>query len=93
MRSIVLRPLAISAALAALSGPALSGAQSAERYTMSGSEIAIYNLVGSIRAIGGSGSDVVVTVARAGKDASQLRVENGPLGGRSALRVIHSRNR
>ena len=93
MRSIDLRPFAIAAALAALSVPAPSGAQSPERYTMSGSEIAIYNLVGSIRATGGSGSDVVVTVTRAGKDASQLRVENGPLGRRSALRVIYPARR
>ncbi|HEX8849399.1 MAG TPA: DUF4097 family beta strand repeat-containing protein [Gemmatimonadaceae bacterium] len=88
-----LRPVALAAALALSGAPALSGAQSAERYTVTGDKVAIYNLVGSIRAKGGSGNDVVVTVTRSGKDASQLRVANGPLGGRSALRVIYPARR
>ncbi|HEX2778832.1 MAG TPA: DUF4097 family beta strand repeat-containing protein [Gemmatimonadaceae bacterium] len=94
MRSTVLRPLVTSAALAALlAAPAVSRAQAGERYTMRGSEIAIYNLVGSIKAVGGSGGDVVVTVTRGGKDASQLRVENGEIHGRASLRVIYPARR
>ena len=74
--------------------PAAASAQAGgERYTMRGSEIAIYNLVGSIKAVGGSGSDVVVTVARGGKDAAQLRVENGEVHGRPSLRVIYPSRR
>lgn len=93
MRSRQQHPIALAAALAAICVPATSRAQGSERYTVTGSEVAIYNLVGSIRATGGSGSDVVVTVARAGKDAGQLRVENGEIGGRSSLRVIYPARR
>lgn len=94
MRSTIRFPLVTSTALAALLAlPDAARAQGAERFTMRGGEIAIYNLVGSIKAVGGSGGDVVVTVARGGKDAAQLRVENGEIGGRASLRVIYPARR
>lgn len=82
----------ITATVAVAVLPAVASAQE-ERVTLSGSEIAVYNLVGSISAVAGSGADVVVTVARAGKDAAQLRVEHGVIAGRQTLRVIYPSRR
>jgi len=62
-------------------------------FTLSGNDVAIYNLVGSIKAVGGSGADVAVDVAKAGTDAAQLRVEQGAIGGRQTLRVIYPARR
>jgi DUF4097 and DUF4098 domain-containing protein YvlB len=63
-------------------------AQTPERHTLRGDRVAIYDLVGEIRVVEGSGRDVVVEVARKGADASQLRVETGDIGGVPTLRVI-----
>jgi hypothetical protein len=68
-------------------------AQETERRTLSGRDVAIYNLAGSIRAEAGSGSQVVVEVARRGPDASRLRIESGEVGGRETLRVIYPADR
>jgi DUF4097 and DUF4098 domain-containing protein YvlB len=81
----IVRPLALALLVAAV--PA--GAQEQTRYTLSGSSVAVYNLAGTLRAVAGSGRDVVVTVERRGPAASQLRVETGPIRGRETLRVIY----
>jgi hypothetical protein len=75
---------------AAASGP--SGGQH-ERYTLSGDHVAIYNLAGELRIEPNSGREVVVEVARAGRDAGSLRVETGPKEGRTTLRVIYPSRR
>lgn len=72
--------------------PLAAGAQ-AGHFSLSGSDVAIYNLVGSIKAVAGSGSEVAVDVVRAGKDAAQLRIEQGAIGGRQTLRVIYPARR
>lgn len=59
------------------------------RYTLSGQEIAIYNLAGQFRVEAGTGNDVVVEVTRVGDDAAQLRVETGEIRGANTLRVIY----
>ncbi|HEX6059946.1 MAG TPA: DUF4097 family beta strand repeat-containing protein [Gemmatimonadaceae bacterium] len=69
------------------------GAQQPERFTLSGSSVAIFNLAGTVRATAASGRDVVVTVERAGPDAARLRVETGEIGGRQTLRVIFPEDR
>ena len=78
--------------IAGVAFAALSSAASAqgavERVTLPGRDVAIYNLAGSIKAIGGSGNAVVVTVAKSGKDAGQLRVAQGAVHGGQALRVV-----
>jgi hypothetical protein len=79
------RPLTLALLVAAV--PA--GAQEQTRYTLSGSSVAVYNLVGSLRAIAGTGREVVVTVERRGPAAAQLRVESGAIRGRETLRVIY----
>ncbi|HEX7121128.1 MAG TPA: DUF4097 family beta strand repeat-containing protein [Gemmatimonadaceae bacterium] len=72
----------------AMSGAGAATVEAQERHTLQGQDIAIYNLAGSIRVEGGSGSEVTVEVTRRGADASQLRVETGRVRGREALRVI-----
>jgi lia operon protein LiaG len=63
-------------------------AQTPERHTLRGTSVAIYDLVGDVRIVEGTGRDVVVEVTRQGSDASQLRIETGPVGGVETLRVI-----
>jgi hypothetical protein len=63
-------------------------AQTPERHTLRGSRVAIYDLVGDVRIVQGTGRDVEVEVTRQGSDASQLRVESGDIGGVPTLRVI-----
>ncbi len=84
IHSIALRS-GIAVAAAAL---AVHAAQAqTERKTLSGSSVAIYDLVGHVQVEQGSGSEVVVEVTRAGRDAKKLSVEVGELRGRNALRV------
>ena len=59
------------------------------RYTLSGTDVAVYNLAGEMRVEAGSGSAVVVDVTRHGADAAKLQVENGALNGRQTLRVVY----
>jgi lia operon protein LiaG len=63
-------------------------AQTAERFTISGEHVAIYNLAGKITVGPGSGADVVVELTRMGPDAGQLRVETGPIRELPTFRVI-----
>jgi hypothetical protein len=76
--------LVIAVAVAA----APSGAQT-ERKTLSGSSVAIYNIVGRIDIVAGTGSDVEVEIERAGSDARKLTVQVGEIRGRNTLRVIY----
>lgn len=64
-------------------------AAAAQRYTFSGEELSVYNLVGSIRVQGGSGNEIVVTMTKRGPDASQLTAESGRVRGKDAFRVIY----
>ena len=81
------------AGIAVAATPPAAHAQEGEQFSLGGSDVGIYNLVGSIRAVRGSGSDVIVTVAKSGKDAGELRVEHGPIHGRQTLRVIYPARR
>ena len=74
--------------LAALAIAAPLVAQTPERHTLRGNRVAIYDLVGDVRIVEGTGRDVIVEVTRQGSDASQLRVETGDIGGVPTLRVI-----
>jgi hypothetical protein len=91
-------PMRRRAAVAALAGVSCAlaspaHAQERERHTLRGDDVAIYNLAGDIRVEPGSGSEVVVEVAREGADASQLRVETGRIRDRETLRVIYPGDR
>jgi lia operon protein LiaG len=48
----------------------------------------VYNLVGTVRVLPGSGSSITAEVRRSGPDASQVRVETSTIDGRSSLRVV-----
>lgn len=71
---------------------ATAGAQT-ERRTLSGTRVAIYNLVGRLNVQGASGSQVTIDVTRAGRDASQLKIATGDLRGAQTLRVIYPSDR
>jgi lia operon protein LiaG len=79
----------LAACLASLT--CLAGAAGAVGYTLPGREVAVYDLVGTVRVEPGTGSAVTAEVTTAGRDAGMLRVETGVLGGRQTLRVIFPR--
>jgi DUF4097 and DUF4098 domain-containing protein YvlB len=88
-------PSTISTARAAaltLIATANAGGQT-ERRTLSGERVAIYNLAGKVRVQAGPGSQVVVDVTRAGRDAGQLRLASGDVRGWESLRVIYPSDR
>lgn len=64
-------------------------AQQAGQYTLSGHEVAIYDVAGRIELAAGPGPDVRVEVTRGGHDASRLSVATGDVDGRPTLRVIY----
>ena len=76
----------------ALLAPTVLFAQT-ERRTLSGNDVAIYNLVGEVTAVAGTGSDVIVEVTRTGPDAAKLTIETGIIGNRNTLRVIYPDSR
>jgi hypothetical protein len=73
--------------------PAVLTAQQPERVSLDGREVAIYNIVGRMQVVGGSGDRVVVEVTRSGRDGSQLKLETGVVRGRSSLRVQYPSDR
>ena len=64
-----------------------SVAAQTERKSLSGSSIAVYDLVGRVTVEQGSGSDVVVEVTRGGHDAKKLSLEVREVRGRNTLCV------
>jgi len=90
IRSLLVKSLVAFAAALFLSAGA--SAQT-ERRTLSGDDVAIYNLAGKLRVESGSGSDVVVEISRGGRDGRQLQIEQGRIGRREALRVIYPSDR
>jgi len=68
-------------------------ALSAERFTVKGSDVSIYNLAGHVSVMPYKGTDVIVELTRGGPDADQLNVESGQKGDRQTLRVIYPGNR
>ncbi len=74
------------ALLAAVSLAAPRGAR-AERYSLEGRRIGLYNLAGTLRVMPGDGPGVEVEVTRGGRDGGEIRVEQGRIGDRWTLRV------
>ena len=72
--------------------PAAIVAQQAERFTIAGDEIAIYNLAGSVTIEPGTGA-ATVFVTRAGTGAAKLSVAQSELDGRNTLRVVYPTDR
>ena len=77
--------VAIVATLVARGAPA----QTPERFTVPGDDVAVYNLVGQLKVEGGTGTAVVVEVTRHGADAARLKIGSGEIRGRQTLRVIY----
>lgn len=73
--------------LAATALVAHTAAAQTERRTVSGSSVAIYDIVGKVQVEQGTGSDVVVEVTRGGHDAKKLSIDVGELHGRNTLRI------
>ncbi len=67
-------------------------AQQAERYTIEGGDVAIYNLAGEVRVEPGSGS-VTAEVSRGGADAAKLKVAKGEVDGWETLRLLYPADR
>jgi lia operon protein LiaG len=65
----------------------------AEQKSIKGERVAIYNLVGRLRAVAGTGDAVVVEITRVGPDAAKLRVETGQIRGRETMRVVYPSDR
>jgi lia operon protein LiaG len=59
-----------------------------EVHQLAGADVAVYTLAGRVQVVRGTAADVVVRVTRGGAGASQLRIETGPIAGRSTLRVV-----
>jgi lia operon protein LiaG len=90
---IALQRVALAAIAVLATSSSNSFAQEVQRYTLTGSDVAIYNLVGTIKIEGGSGSDVTAEVTRRGPDASRLTVATGKIRGRESLRVKYPSDR
>ena len=86
-----LRALAIAGVVAPAIGTAstAAGAQTPDRRTLTGNDVAVYNIAGVMRVEGGTGGEVTVEVTRGGRDGSKLQIATGPIRGRETLRVIY----
>jgi lia operon protein LiaG len=81
------RPALTLAAAFALIVPA-ARAQLSQHVSLGGGDVAVYDLVGAIRIVAATGSEVTAEVVREGSDAARLTVQSGELGGRQTLRVL-----
>jgi lia operon protein LiaG len=68
-------------------------AQQPERYSVTGDEVAIYNLAGDVRVEPGPGPAVVAEVTRGGADAGRLKVLQGEIDDRKTLRLVYPADR
>jgi lia operon protein LiaG len=62
-------------------------------YTLTGDQVAIYNLAGTAELVGTDGPDLIVEVRRGGDDGALLRVDVDQIDGRESLRVIYPDDR
>ncbi|HVX87896.1 MAG TPA: DUF4097 family beta strand repeat-containing protein [Gemmatimonadales bacterium] len=63
-------------------------AQTPERVTLTGAQVAIWDIAGTVSLTPASGRAVTVAVTRRGRDAGQLQLAQGTIRGRETLRVI-----
>ena len=62
-------------------------AQTPDRYSIPGSAVAVYNLAGAVTIERGTGANVVIEVARGGREGARLDIERIDVAGRPALVV------
>lgn len=77
----------VTLGVAVMMMPAWTSAQ--ETHRISGRDVAVYNLVGKVEVVRGSGADVVVRITRGGADAARLDVRTGEVDGRETLRIVY----
>ena len=89
------RPFAHAAPLltAAILIAPVVGAQTPERRTLPGDDVAVYNIAGVMRIEGGTGGEVTVEVTRGGRDGAKLQIATGKVRTRETLRVIYPERR
>lgn len=85
-----MKKTALALALTAL---VAADVQAQDTYRVAGSDVAVYNLVGTAQVRAGSGSDVVVRVVRGGRDAQRLDVVVDEIRGRETLRIRYPDDR
>ncbi len=85
IRTLVLGTLLCSATTAV--------AQTSTSYSLTGKDVAIYNIAGTVTVSGGSGNAVKVQVDLAGADAGRLKVETGDIRGIESLRIMYPEDR
>ena len=73
--------------------PAAASPYEPTRHTISGADVAIYNLLGNLEVVRGDGASVVAEVTLHGKDAVKLEVVTASIDGRQTLRVIYPGDR
>ena len=78
----------VAALLSVVLLPSRAFGQTVERYTLRGTDVAVFDPAGRVEVVTGSGADVAVEVTRRGRDAGRLRVVTGAVSGRDALRVV-----
>ncbi len=85
----------IRQALSALTLVALAHAPAlaAEKLTLSGGSVAIWNLAGQAIIESGTGPDIVVLVERGGRDAAKLKLMTDRMVGGSRLRILYDADR
>jgi DUF4097 and DUF4098 domain-containing protein YvlB len=83
----------LAVGLFGLGRPAAGSPYEPTRHTISGADVAIYNLLGNLEVVRGDGASVVAEVTLHGKDAVKLQVADGPIDGRQTLRVIYPGDR
>ena len=87
----VVLAVSLTTGLSALFAGSVSAAP--VRHTIPGDEVRIYNLVGNVEIVPGTGASVVAEVDLKGPDAGRLRVEKGRIRDRETLRVIYPGDR
>jgi hypothetical protein len=84
--------LVMSVALPLVLGSA-AAAQTPERFSLSGDQVALVNLAGEIRIERGTGSSVVVEVTRQGSDADRLAIRTEDVSGWRTLKILYPEDR
>jgi lia operon protein LiaG len=88
--------IAIGAALSTIAAaPAVAqgSGQAGDHYQLTGAQVAVYDLAGTVTLEPATGPAVVVDLQRGGRNARALRVEQGPIDGVATLRVIYPEDR
>lgn len=85
------KPLAVFALLGVLVPPLFG--QASKSYSLTGNDVAVYNLVGEVTVLGGSGNAVSVEVTTTGPERDRLKVETGEIRGAQTLRVVYPGDR